>query len=89
MKRFGNLYSKIYDIDNLRKAHQNAKKGKGWYEEVKQVEADSETYLKRLQEMLIKLLLTKNSSSERTERNGKFSNCPTSRIVFVNGRFCK
>lgn len=28
MKRFGNLYSKIYDIDNLRKAHQNAKKGK-------------------------------------------------------------
>ena len=53
MKRFGNLYSKIYDIDNLRKAHQNAKKGKGWYEEVKQVEADSETYLKRLQEMLI------------------------------------
>ena len=53
MKRFGNLYSKIYDIDNLRKAHKNAKKGKGWYEEVKQVEADSETYLKRLQEMLI------------------------------------
>ena len=53
MKRFGNLYSKIYDIDNLRKAHQNAKKGKGWYEEVKQVDADSETYLKRLQEMLV------------------------------------
>lgn len=53
MKRFGNLYSKIYDIDNLRKAHQNAKKGKGWYEEVKRVDADSEAYLKTLQEMLV------------------------------------
>ena len=53
MKRFGNLYSKIYDIDNLRKAHQNAKKGKGWYEEVKEVDAKSEDYLKKLQEMLV------------------------------------
>ena len=40
-------------VDNLRKAHQNAKKGKGWYEEVKEVEADVDGYLTRLQEMLI------------------------------------
>ena len=53
MKRFGNLYAKIYDMDNLRKAHQNAKKGKGWYEEVKAIDADPETYLKQLQEMLV------------------------------------
>lgn len=76
MKRFGNLYSKIYDIDNLRKAHQNAKKGKGWYEEVKEVDANSEDYLKKLQKCLstipIRLLLTKNSSSGKTERNGNF-----------------
>lgn len=40
-------------MDNLRKAHQNARKGKGWYEEVKAVNADEETYLTALQEMLV------------------------------------
>ena len=53
MKRYGNLYEQIYSMDNLRKAHQNARKGKGWYEEVKAVDADVDGYLKRLQEMLI------------------------------------
>lgn len=53
MKRYGNLYEQICSMDNLRKAHQNAKKGKGWYEEVKEVEADVDGYLTRLQEMLI------------------------------------
>lgn len=53
MKRYGNLYEKIYSMDNLRKAHQNARKGKGWYQEVREVDADVEGYLKRLQEMLI------------------------------------
>ena len=48
MKRYGNLYEKIYSMDNLRKAHQNARKGKGWYQEVREVDADVETYLKRL-----------------------------------------
>jgi len=53
VKRYGNLYKKIYDLDNLRLAHKNAKKGKGWYKEVKMVDADEEYYLKLLQEMLI------------------------------------
>lgn len=53
MKRYGNLYKKIYDLDNLSLAHKNAKKGKGWYKEVKMVDADEEYYLKLLQEMLI------------------------------------
>ena len=29
MKRFGNLYHRIYDIDNLYLAYSKAKKGKG------------------------------------------------------------
>lgn len=37
MKRYGNLYEQIYSMDNLRKAHQNARKGKGWYQEVREV----------------------------------------------------
>jgi Reverse transcriptase (RNA-dependent DNA polymerase). len=53
MKRYGNLYSKICDMNNLRLAHKNARKGKGWYKEVKMVDADEEHYLKLLQEMLI------------------------------------
>ena len=53
MKRYGNLYSKIYDMDNLKLAHQNAKKGKGWYAEVKMVDANPEKYLKELQDSLI------------------------------------
>lgn len=51
MKRYGNLFEKICDIDNLRKAHQNAKKGKGWYKEVIEIEKDPDKYLKQLQEM--------------------------------------
>ena len=46
------LYEKIYDLDNLRMAHKNARKGKGWYKEVKMVDSDEEHYLKMLQEML-------------------------------------
>lgn len=53
MKRYGNLYEQICSTDNLRKAHQNARKGKGWYEEVKEVDANTDAYLNRLQEMLI------------------------------------
>lgn len=53
MKRYGNLYRKIYDMDNLILAHHNAKKGKGWYQEVKMVESNPEYYLGLLQQMLI------------------------------------
>lgn len=53
MKRIGNLYEKIYNMDNLLLAHKNARKGKGWYEEVKMVDENTEYYLKKLQKMLI------------------------------------
>lgn len=53
MKRFGNLYEQIYDLDNLRLAHQNAKRGKGWYKEVQMIEQNPEYYLKQIQDMLI------------------------------------
>lgn len=53
MKRYNNLYSKIYDMDNLRLAHYNAQKGKGWYKEVRMVNSNPEYYLKELQKSLI------------------------------------
>ena len=53
MKRVGNLYHKIYDLDNLRVAHKNAKQGKGFYKEVKMVDSNLDKYLYDLQKTLI------------------------------------
>ena len=53
MKRYDHLYEKIYDLENLRKAHQHAKKGKGWYREVQEIDKEPDKYLKQIQEMLI------------------------------------
>jgi RNA-directed DNA polymerase len=52
MKRYGNLYSKIYDMENLKLAHKNARKDKLFYREVKMVDSDEEYYLTQIQEML-------------------------------------
>lgn len=43
----------IYSMDNLRLAHKNARKGKGWYTEVKEVDEHEEEYLTLLQKMLM------------------------------------
>lgn len=53
MQGTGDLFSKIYAIDNLRLAYKNAKKGKGWYKEVKEIEKDLDHYLNELRESLI------------------------------------
>ena len=53
MKRYGNLYDKICNLDNLRKAHTNARRGKTWYSEVKAVDTDLEQHLLRLQKSLL------------------------------------
>ncbi len=51
MKKIGNLFSRIYDIENLELAHQNARKGKGWYEDVKEVDSCKWFYFCILQQM--------------------------------------
>lgn len=52
MKRYGNIYEKIYDMDNLKIAHQMARKDKLFYNEVKAVDGNIEFYLKQIQNML-------------------------------------
>jgi len=52
MKRFGNLYEKICDINNIRLAHHNASKGKKYYDEVKVVDANLEEYINKIHNML-------------------------------------
>ena len=52
MKRIGNIYEHIYDMDNLRLAHKKASKDKGHYRDVTMVNKDVDKYLIELQEML-------------------------------------
>lgn len=52
MKRYGYLYEKIYDIENLRVAHKMARKGKLHYRDVQMVDSDVDTYLYKIQNML-------------------------------------
>ncbi|MDD3535177.1 MAG: reverse transcriptase/maturase family protein [Candidatus Cloacimonetes bacterium] len=44
---------KIADIENLWLAHENARKGKGWYREVRAVDGARDQYLENLRTMLI------------------------------------
>jgi len=53
MRGTGDLYSKIYSMDNLKLAHKNARQGKGWYKEVKYIDRHLEEKLTELQDMLI------------------------------------
>ncbi len=53
MKRYGNLYNKICDLDNLKNAHRHARRDKSYYREVKMVDRDPDKYLKKIQDMLL------------------------------------
>lgn len=69
MKRYGNLFPKIYDTKNIELAHKNARIGKKHYREVKNVDLDPERHFLIIQEML-KNRTFKNSPYEvftRTE----------------------
>ena len=52
MKRYNNIYEKIYDLDNLKQAHKNARKDKSFYKEVKMVNKNEDYYLTEIQNML-------------------------------------
>ena len=52
MKRFGYLYEKIYDIENIKLAHKNARKGKAHYKEVKMVDENPDKYFSEIHNML-------------------------------------
>lgn len=58
MKRYGNLWDKITDIENIKLAHKQAKRGKAYYSEVKMVDGDIDKYAKEIQEMLVKKTFT-------------------------------
>ena len=53
MKRHGDLWGEIVDIENIELAFNNARKGKSWQRQVKEVMADKENKLNELQQMLL------------------------------------
>lgn len=63
MKRYSNLYPKIWDLNNIKLAHKNARKGKMHYQEVQMVNANEEKYALIIQDML-KNKTFKNSEYE-------------------------
>jgi len=52
MKRHGNLWHKVLELDNIKFAHRQARRGKSYYTEVKMVDADLDKYAKEIQAML-------------------------------------
>lgn len=58
MKRIGNLWLRVVDIDNIKAAHRQARKGKAYYTEVKMVDSDIDKYALEIQEMLVNKTFT-------------------------------
>lgn len=71
MKRYGNLYEKICSMENLELAFKNAKKGKGWYKEVQQIEKRPYYYLAGLQWMLKNHKYKTSEYTTFTKKDGK------------------
>lgn len=53
MKRHGNLWPKVCDLENIRAAHHSARKGKAHYTEVRWVNANEEQALRAIQRSLL------------------------------------
>lgn len=58
MKRHGNLWNKIVDLENIKLAHKIARRGKAFYTEVQMVDADVDKYAKEVQAMLVNKTFT-------------------------------
>lgn len=66
MKRHGNLFGKITELDNIRLAYKKARKGKGWQNTVKRFEKNLEDNLKSIQQSLIDKTFTTSNYAEKT-----------------------
>lgn len=53
MKRYGNIFEKIIDIDNIKLAHRKARRDKSHYVEVKMVDKDIDHHAREIQKILI------------------------------------
>lgn len=58
MKRHGNLWDKVCDLENIKQAHTNARRGKVFYKEVKMVDGDVDKYCREIQKSLVNQTFT-------------------------------
>lgn len=77
MKRHGDLYSEICDIENLRLAYQKARKGKNWQNTIKDFDKNAEGNLLKIQKSLINK--TFRTSGYRT----KIIHEPKDRTIYI------
>lgn len=71
MKRYGNLYSQICDIENIKLAYKKAKRGKSKYAAVKEFEKDYDNKILQIQEMLVNKTFTTGEYKVETIFDGK------------------
>lgn len=76
MKRYGNLFSGILDLDNIALAHKNAKKGKSHYVEVQEVEKDPDEHIHKIHDML------ENETFRTSKYKTKIIHEPKKRIIY-------
>jgi hypothetical protein len=97
MKSHGALWPIIVSDENLKRAHKHAKKGKGWYEEVKIVDANVAesddgmgSMLKDLQSNLINHTHKTSKYTKKQRKEGRkirdLTNCPITLTESRNGR---
>lgn len=70
MKRHGNLFSQIVDLDNIRLAFNKAQRGKSHYTIVKRLNKNPEKYILKIQKLLISGTFTTGKYKEETRFDG-------------------
>ncbi len=76
MKRHGNLWDNITDLDNLRAAYRTARKGKSWQRTVQQFDRTAETSLLGLQRIL------RNKTFTTSKYKTKVIHEPKERLIY-------
>jgi len=71
MKRHGNLWQQVCDLDNIRAAHHFARKGKAHYTEVKWVNANEEKVLRQIQDSLLNKTFTTSNYGVEDRFDGR------------------
>jgi RNA-directed DNA polymerase len=71
MKRAGNLWEEICDIENIKFAHSQARRGKSFYTEVKMVDANLDLYANLIKDSLINKTFTTSKYDIEERKDGK------------------
>lgn len=70
MKRYGNLWKNIIDLENIKFAHKQARRGKAFYTEVKMIDEDLDKYALEIQQMLINKTFTTSNYEVEERQDG-------------------